>query len=205
MNTEIKINKEVDSLIDLALQEDLGDFGDITSNFILNSRKEGEAVIISKQAGVIAGLPIAERVFKKVNPALEVENRVEEGAIIESSEEIIGIFGPLTGILTAERSALNFLQRLSGIATLTAEFVRKVEGTKAKILDTRKTTPGFRMLEKDAVRTAGGHNHRFGLYDMILIKENHIAATGGIRNAVQRIREKNENQKSPPADRSRGS
>lgn len=194
MNTPFKINIEVESLIDLALREDLDDFGDITSNFILNSRKEGQAIIIAKQAGVIAGLPIAEQVFKRVNPAIKVKNRVEEGAKVEPSEEIVGISGPLIGILTAERTALNFLQRLSGIATLTAEFVRKTEGTKTKILDTRKTTPGFRMLEKYAVRTGGGHNHRFGLYDMVLIKENHIATAGGITNAVQQIREKMQNR-----------
>ena len=194
MNTPFKINKEVESLIDLALQEDLGDFGDITSNFILNSRKDGQAIIIAKQAGVIAGLPIAERVFKKVNSRLKVQSRVGEGAKVEPSEEIVLISGPLSGILTAERTALNFLQRLSGIATLSAEFVRKTAGTKTKILDTRKTTPGFRMLEKYAVRTGGGHNHRFGLYDMVLIKENHIAAAGGITNAVQQIREKMQNR-----------
>ena len=113
---------------------------------------------------------------------------------VEPSEEIVRISGPLSGILTAERTTLNFLQRLSGIATLTAEFVSKAAGTKAKILDTRKTTPGFRMLEKYAVRKGGGHNHRFGLYDMVLIKENHITAAGGIKNAVQQIREKMQNR-----------
>jgi len=194
MDTPFKINKEIDSLIDLALREDLGGFGDITSDFILNSGKEGQASIVAKQAGVIAGLPIAERVFQKVNPAIKVINRVEEGMKVEPSEEIVCISGPLSGILTAERTTLNFLQRLSGIATLTAEFVSKAEGTKAKILDTRKTTPGFRMLEKYAVRKGGGHNHRFGLYDMVLIKENHITAAGGIKNAVQQIREKMQNR-----------
>lgn len=189
MDIALKITDEVEALIDLALKEDLGENGDVTSNFILNSDKKGQASIIAKQAGIIAGLPIAERVFQKVNPALAVQNRVEEGAKVEPSEEIVRISGPLGDILTAERTALNFLQRLSGIATLTAEYVRQTGGTQAKILDTRKTTPGFRMLEKYAVRKGGGQNHRFGLYDMVLIKENHISTAGGIINAVQQIRE----------------
>ena len=189
MDIALKITDEVEALIDLALKEDLGENGDVTSNFILNSDKKGQASIIAKQAGIIAGLPIAERVFQKVNPALAVQNRVEEGAKVEPSEEVVRISGPLGDILTAERTALNFLQRLSGIATLTAEYVRQTGGTQAKILDTRKTTPGFRMLEKYAVRKGGGQNHRFGLYDMVLIKENHISTAGGIINAVQQIRE----------------
>ena len=189
MDIALKITDEVEALIDLALKEDLGENGDVTSNFIRNSDKKGQASIIAKQAGIIAGLPIAERVFQKVNPALAVQNRVEEGTKVEPSEEVVRISGPLGDILTAERTALNFLQRLSGIATLTAEFVKKVKGSKAKILDTRKTTPGFRILEKYAVRTGGGQNHRFGLYDMVLIKENHISTAGGIINAVQQIRE----------------
>ena len=189
MDITLKITDEVEALIDLALKEDLGENGDVTTNFILNSDKEGQASIIAKQAGIIAGLPIAERVFQKVNPALAVQNRVEEGTKVEPSEEVVRISGPLGDILTAERTALNFLQRLSGIATLTAEYVRQTGGTQAKILDTRKTTPGFRMLEKYAVRKGGGQNHRFGLYDMVLIKENHISTAGGIINAVQQIRE----------------
>ena len=189
MDIALKITDEVEALIDLALKEDLGENGDVTSNFILNSDKKGQASIIAKQAGIIAGLPIAERVFQKVNPALAVQNRVEEGTKVEPSEEVVRISGPLGDILTAERTALNFLQRLSGVATLTAEYVRQTGGTHAKILDTRKTTPGFRMLEKYAVRKGGGQNHRFGLYDMVLIKENHISTAGGIINAVQQIRE----------------
>lgn len=194
MDIALKITDEVEALIDLALKEDLGENGDVTSNFILNSDKKGQASIIAKQAGIIAGLPIAERVFQKVNPALAVQNRVEEGAKVEPSEEVVRISGPLGDILTAERTALNFLQRLSGIATLTAEYVRKAGRTQAKILDTRKTTPGFRMLEKYAVRKGGGQNHRFGLYDMVLIKENHIAAAGGVTKAVQKIRAKMQNK-----------
>lgn len=194
MDIALKITDEVEALIDLALKEDLGENGDVTSNFILNSGQEGQASIIAKQAGIIAGLPIAERVFQKVNPALAVQNRVKEGAKVEPSEEVVRISGPLGDILTAERTALNFLQRLSGVATLTAEFVGKAAGTQAKILDTRKTTPGFRMLEKYAVRKGGGQNHRFGLYDMVLIKENHIAAAGGVTKAVRKIRAKMQNR-----------
>ena len=134
-------------------------------------------------------MPKLEWVFKKVNPGLKVDNRGEEGSKVQRYEEVVRIIGPLAGILTAERTGLNFLQRLSGIATLTAEFARKVAGTTVRILDTRKTTPGFRVLEKYAVRAGGGGNHRFGLYDMVLIKENHIAAAGGIASAVEQTRE----------------
>lgn len=189
MKPALKLTNEIESLIDLALREDLGENGDVTSNCILNSDDEGQANIIVKKDGIIAGLPIAEWVFKKVNPGLKVQNRVEEGSKVQRYEEVVRIIGPLAGILTAERTGLNFLQRLSGIATLTAEFVRKVAGTKVRILDTRKTTPGFRVLEKYAVRAGGGGNHRFGLYDMVLIKENHIAAAGGIASAVEQTRE----------------
>lgn len=189
MKPALKLTNEIELLIDLALREDLGENGDVTSNCILNSDDEGQASIIVKKDGIIAGLPIAEWVFKKVNPGLKVQNRVEEGSKVQRDEEVVRIIGPLAGILTAERTGLNFLQRLSGIATLTAEFVRKVAGTKVKILDTRKTTPGFRVLEKYAVRAGGGGNHRFGLYDMVLIKENHIAAAGGIASAVEQTRE----------------
>ena len=189
MKPALKLTNEIELLIDLALREDLGENGDVTSNCILNSDDEGQASIIVKKDGIIAGLPIAEWVFKKVNPGLKVQNRVEEGSKVQRCEEVVRIMGPLAGILTAERTGLNFLQRLSGIATLTAEFVRKVADTKVRILDTRKTTPGFRVLEKYAVRAGGGGNHRFGLYDMVLIKENHIAAAGGIASAVEQTRE----------------
>ena len=189
MKPALKLTNEIESLIDLALREDLGENGDVTSNCILNCDDEGQASIIVKKDGIIAGLPIAEWVFKKVNPGRKVQNRVEEGSKVQRYEEVVRIIGPLAGILTAERTGLNFLQRLSGIATLTAEFVRKVAGTKVRILDTRKTTPGFRVLEKYAVRAGGGGNHRFGLYDMVLIKENHIAAAGGIASAVEQTRE----------------
>ncbi|MCH8020562.1 carboxylating nicotinate-nucleotide diphosphorylase [candidate division KSB1 bacterium] len=194
MKPALKLTNEIESLIDLALREDLGENGDVTSNCILNSDDEGQASIIVKKDGIIAGLPIAEWVFKKVNPGLKVQNRVEEGSKVQRYEEVVRIIGPLAGILTAERTGLNFLQRLSGIATLTAEFVRKVAGTKVRILDTRKTTPGFRVLEKYAVRAGGGGNHRFGLYDMVLIKENHIAAAGGIASAVEQTRENMKNR-----------
>ncbi len=194
MKPALKLTNEIESLIDLALREDLGENGDVTSNCILNSDDEGQASIIVKKDGIIAGLPIAEWVFKKVNPGLKVQNRVEEGSKVQRYEEVVRIIGPLAGIMTAERTGLNFLQRLSGIATLTAEFVRKVAGTKVTILDTRKTTPGFRVLEKYAVRAGGGGNHRFGLYDMVLIKENHIAAAGGIASAVEQTRENMKNR-----------
>jgi nicotinate-nucleotide pyrophosphorylase (carboxylating) len=185
----LEITKEIDHIIHLALTEDLDEAGDVTSNLLLSPSKRGKAVIVAKQRGVIAGLKIVHRVFKKVDPQIEISDLVEEGALVNPPDTIVKIAGPLCSILTAERTALNFLQRLSGIATLTAQFVEQVKGTQAQILDTRKTTPGFRLLEKYAVRVGGGLNHRKGLFDMILIKENHIVAAGGVSQAVRTIKE----------------
>ena len=147
-----------------------------------------EAQIVAKAAGIIAGLPVAQRVFYHLDPAVEFRPVVGEGAAVRAGETIARLFGRAHPILTGERVALNFLQHLSGIATHTARFVALVQGTRARITDTRKTVPGLRVLAKYAVRVGGGHNHRLGLYDAVLIKENHAAAAGGIAAAVARAR-----------------
>jgi len=168
-----------------ALAEDIGS-GDITTILTTDPETPGRAVIRSNQEGVLAGALAACIVFTTADPSLEVVSSIMDGARVAAGDTIMRIAGRGTSILTAERTALNFLQRMSGIATLTAEFVRLVEGTRAKITDTRKTAPGLRLTDKLAVRAGGGVNHRFGLYDMILIKDNHIAAAGGITAAVAR-------------------
>ena len=179
------------NLIDLALAEDLGETGDITVRAIFTeeNRKTGEAVVIAKSAGVVAGLKIFSRVFAKVESFVQIDFSVNDKDDLSPKQTVANLRGPLASILAGERVALNFLQRLSGIATLTKKFVDAVAGTKAKILDTRKTTPGWRVLEKYAVQCGGGFNHRLGLYDMFLIKENHIAVAGSIAAAVRQCRE----------------
>ena len=183
-------------LIDLALAEDLGETGDITTRAIFTeeNNKMGDAVVIAKSAGVVAGLKIFSRVFMKVESSVQVKSSVHDKDWLSPKQEIVRLRGPVAAILTGERVALNFLQRLSGVATLTKKFVDAVAGTKAKILDTRKTTPGWRMLEKYAVQCGGGLNHRLGLHDMFLIKENHITAAGSIAAAVQKCRALNQQQ-----------
>lgn len=180
-------------LISLALSEDLGTIGDITTHAILaddpaDCRTAAHAVIIAKSPGTIAGLKIFAIVFAKLTPAAQLELLVDDKDRVIKKQEIVRLHGPISTILSGERVALNFLQRLSGIATLTRKFVDAVAGTKTKILDTRKTTPGWRVLEKYAVQCGGGLNHRLGLHDMFLLKENHLAAAGGIASAVQKCR-----------------
>ncbi len=178
-------------LIELAFAEDFGEIGDMTTQavFAETQAKTGQAVIIAKSAGVAAGLNILARVFAKIEPPVQVNLRAQDKDAITPRQEVVRLHGPTASILSGERVALNFLQRLSGIATLTKKFVDAVAGTKAKILDTRKTTPGWRVLEKYAVQCGGGYNHRLGLHDMFLIKENHIAAAGSIAAAVRQCRE----------------
>ncbi|AEG33419.1 MULTISPECIES: carboxylating nicotinate-nucleotide diphosphorylase [Thermus] len=169
------------------LREDLGQ-GDLTSLLVVPEDLEGEAVILAKEEGVLAGLWVAERVFALADPRTAFTPLVAEGARVAEGTEVARIRGPLRGILAGERLALNLLQRLSGIATLTRAYVEALAGTKAQILDTRKTTPGLRALEKYAVRVGGGRNHRYGLFDGILIKENHVRAAGGVGEAVRRAK-----------------
>ncbi|RQW01618.1 carboxylating nicotinate-nucleotide diphosphorylase [candidate division KSB1 bacterium] len=175
-------------LVASALAEDLGDRGDITTLALNASRQQSTAVIIAKQEGIVCGLDIVKLVFQRVDPAVIVEAAVKDGDRVGLLQPFLQLSGPSQSILVAERICLNFVGRLSGIATCTRQFVDAILGTKARILDTRKTTPGWRLLEKYAVRCGGGDNHRIGLYDMFLIKENHIAAAGGMRHAVDRCR-----------------
>ena len=169
------------------LREDLGQ-GDLTSLLVVPEDIEGEAVILAKEGGVLAGLWVAERVCALADPRTAFAPLVAEGARVAEGTEVARVRGPLRGILAGERLALNLLQRLSGIATLTRAYVEALAGTKAQILDTRKTTPGLRALEKYAVRVGGGRNHRYGLFDGILSKENHVRAAGGVGEAVRRAK-----------------
>jgi nicotinate-nucleotide pyrophosphorylase (carboxylating) len=173
-------------LIQRALAEDIGP-GDVTARLLPESLS-GTAELLSKSELVLAGGEVFAAVFRAVDPRIEVKLDRPDGARVSNRQVIGRITGPARSILTGERTALNFVQRLSGIATFTARCVDAVVGTKAKIVDTRKTTPGLRVLEKHAVRMGGGYNHRFGLFDGILIKDNHIAALGGVAEAVRRAR-----------------
>jgi len=177
----------VRSAVRAALQEDLGAAGDITTDAIVPSGAKGEAAVVSRQQGVVAGLDLAEAAFKALDRNCLFTRIVGDGGKVGRGGTIAEISGKKRALLTAERTALNFLNRLSGIATLTAAFVDAVTGTKARIACTRKTTPGLRALEKYAVLAGGGVNHRFGLYDAALIKDNHIAAAGGITEALKRF------------------
>ncbi len=174
-------------LIERALSEDIG-AGDVTTRAIVPAAVAGHAVIIAKADGIVAGLPVVSQVFHRVDPHIQLELHATDGEPVTTGDVIATVTGPLAGILTGERVGLNFLCHLSGIATLTARYVDAVAVYNAVILDTRKTTPGWRALEKYAVRVGGGRNHRSGLYDMVLIKDNHIAIAGSVTAAVQRVR-----------------
>ena len=178
-----------DTLIRLALAEDLGAAGDRTSLATIPETATARAAFVGRAVGVVAGLPVAERVCRAVSGDLSFTAAVGDGAATAPGTILATVSGPLRAILAAERTALNFLQRLGGVASLTRQFVDAVGNYRAKILDTRKTTPGWRLLEKYAVRTGGGTNHRIGLYDGILIKDNHLAGLGGdVRRAVESAR-----------------
>ena len=181
---------EVNRIVDLSLKEDIG-AGDLTTELLFPEAIECEAVIKAKETGVLAGLPIAKIVFEKLDSSLVWDENKKDGDIVSNGDVIVSIKGSQKHILTGERLALNILQRLSGIATLTSKFVKEVEGFKAQIVDTRKTVPGLRALGKYAVVVGGGFNHRFGLFDGILIKDNHIKLSGGIAEAVSRIKARN--------------
>lgn len=189
-----KTNKPIMALVKLALEEDLGT-GDVTVNALIPNDLKGVGRIMAKQEGIMAGLEPAKRVFEHVDPSLTIKTFVADGDRIKPKDTLMEIHGSVGSLLKGERTALNFLQHLAGIASFTARFVEAVEGTSAKILDTRKTLPGFRLLEKAAVKAGGGTNHRTGLYDMVLIKDNHLAAMlkdgepASVRKAVTRARE----------------
>ncbi|HLX57175.1 MAG TPA: carboxylating nicotinate-nucleotide diphosphorylase [Ktedonobacteraceae bacterium] len=174
-------------LIRAALEED-GAYADITTLSTVPPRQQAQGSIITRQAGVIAGLAIAAATFHELDARMEVTLLVEDGAVVQPGQVVATISGPARAVLSAERVALNFLGRLSGIATLTAQCVHALEGTQTRILDTRKTTPGLRSLEKEAVRLGGGQNHRFGLNDGVLIKDNHIKAAGGVAQSISAAR-----------------
>ena len=183
----MKDNSILDTLIEIALKEDLGDAGDITSNFFIDNNSLSNGTIIAKENCVIAGSEIAERVFKRLDPNIEVKVELTSGSIASTGDVIISLSGKSCSILSAERIALNFLQRLSGIATITKKYVEAVKETNAKILDTRKTTPGWRVLEKMAVKSGGGLNHRMGLFDMAMLKDNHLTNESDPRSLQQKI------------------
>ena len=180
-----------DNLLKLALKEDLGDVGDVTSRAIFDDSQEITALLKSKDTGVLAGLPFFSQVFRKVNKDIEVEKLVEDGTPLKPGDLVARVKGPVASVLEAERTAINFLSFLSGIASVTAEHIAAANDKgHVVILDTRKTLPGYRTLSKYAVTMGGGKNHRMGLYDMVMIKDNHADAAGGITPAVHKVREK---------------
>ena len=174
-------------LIMMALKEDIGE-GDITSAYFIPEEKMARAFLSVRHEGVVSGVSIAEKVFSEVDPSLVVQVLVEDGSRVSEGAVLMMIEGKARSILTAERTALNFLQRLSGVASITARYVAAVKHTRAKILDTRKTTPGYRTLEKKAVLDGGGTNHRMGLYDSAMVKDNHLVSDGGLESLQAAIR-----------------
>jgi nicotinate-nucleotide pyrophosphorylase (carboxylating) len=178
----------IDEAVQRALAEDLGRAGDITSIATIPEGSQAHAILIARQSGVIAGLPLAVAVFQKLSPDIHIQAHFRDGGTVAAGVHVLTISGPARAVLAGERTALNFVGRLSGIATLTSDHVRHTAGTKLRICCTRKTTPGLRALEKYAVRCGGGFNHRFGLDDAILIKDNHIAVAGGITPVLKRAR-----------------
>ncbi len=177
----------LDQLIQLALAEDIG-AGDVTTQALVSPDLPGAAVCVAKSEQVLAGSDVATRVFQILDPSVRVSRSAGDGAALSPGDVAFEVSGPLRSLLTGERTALNFVQRLSGIATATRTATRQLAGTKTKLLDTRKTTPGFRAIEKRAVRAGGGHGHRTSLADGVMIKDNHIAAVGSLREAIRRAR-----------------
>ena len=180
-------NELIDELLDLAFAEDVGD-GDHTTLSTIPADAIGRSRLLVKEEGVIAGVEMAEKVLHRVDPSIKVEIIITDGSRVNPGDVAFFAEGPVRSLLVAERTLLHIMPRLSGIATMTRRYQDKLEGLKTKVLDTRKTTPGMRMLEKEAVRLGGGTNHRIGLFDMILIKDNHIDFAGGIEKAVERAK-----------------
>ena len=181
------MNLLIDRLIDMAFAEDIGT-GDITTDSLVPAAHRGHGTIVAKEELILAGIDIAQSVFRKLDPEVQFQSFHEDGAAITRGETVLEIEGRMRALLTGERTALNFLQRLSGIATHVHGYVKAMPHSRVRLVDTRKTTPGWRALEKYAVRMGGAHNHRMALYDGILIKDNHIAACGGIPEAVAAAR-----------------
>jgi nicotinate-nucleotide pyrophosphorylase (carboxylating) len=178
----------IEPIVRNALAEDLGLAGDITSAAVIPAEHCSSLVMAARQPGILAGLDAAELAFQLVDPAVTIARHLEDGSVVNAGDIVATISGPSRGLLTGERTALNFLGHLSGIATVTAALVEAVKGTRASIACTRKTTPGLRALEKYAVRAGGGMNHRFALNDAVLIKDNHVAIAGGVAEAIRRAR-----------------
>ncbi|GAB1359603.1 carboxylating nicotinate-nucleotide diphosphorylase [Porphyromonadaceae bacterium] len=183
MKTEL-----IDQLIDIAFSEDIGD-GDHTTLSSIPPSALGKAKLLVKEEGVIAGIEIAKRIFNRLDPSLAVTQFINDGEEVRVGDVVFVVSGKVQSLLQAERLVLNVMQRMSGVATVTRRYAKALEGTKTRVLDTRKTTPGMRMLEKEAVRLGGGTNHRIGLFDMILLKDNHVDFAGGIPNAIKRAQE----------------
>lgn len=178
----------VDKLIDLAFAEDIGD-GDHTTLSTIPAEAMGKNMLLIKEDGVLAGVEMAKRIFERFDKDLQVEVLIEDGAEVKKGDIAMYVTGSVRSLLQTERLMLNVMQRMSGIATMTRKYVRRLEGTNTRVLDTRKTTPGMRIMEKEAVRIGGGVNHRIGLFDMILIKDNHVDFAGGIKQAIERAKE----------------
>ena len=174
-----------DRLIDLAFAEDIGD-GDHTTLCCIPKEAMGKSKLLIKEEGILAGVEIAKEVFRRFDPEMQVEVLMQDGAHVKPGDVAMVVTGRVQSLLQTERLMLNIMQRMSGIATMTHKYVERLEGTKTRVLDTRKTTPGMRMLEKAAVKIGGGVNHRIGLFDMILLKDNHVDFAGGIANAINR-------------------
>ena len=185
---EEKYEPFVKNLIELAIAEDIGD-GDHTSLATIPAERRGRMKLLVKQPGIVAGVEIAEMVFRRLDPAVTFEKLIEDGTPVSVGDIVFTVEGRVLTLLQSERLVLNLMQRMSGVATRTAEYVKLIEGTGATLIDTRKTTPGMRVLDKMAVRIGGGGNHRMGLFDMILLKDNHIDFSGGIYNAVTNAKE----------------
>lgn len=179
------IDQLIDELITLAFAEDIGD-GDHTTLCCIPSTEMGKSRLIIKETGVLAGVEMAQRIFKHFDPDMRMEVFIRDGAEVNKGDIAFTVEGKVQSLLQTERLVLNVMQRMSGIATTTRRYVKALEGTKTRVLDTRKTTPGMRMLEKEAVRIGGGVNHRIGLFDMILLKDNHVDFAGGIEQAITR-------------------
>jgi nicotinate-nucleotide pyrophosphorylase (carboxylating) len=177
----------IDAIVDVALREDMPD-GDVTSDNVIPTDSVSRAVLLAKQQGILVGLPVAQRVFEALDPDVSFDALRSDGEGIDPGDRLAVVAGNTIALLKGERTALNFMQRLSGIATLTRRYVEALEGTETRLLDTRKTTPGLRMLEKYAVKMGGGENHRLNLSDMVMLKDNHIRLVGSIAEAVRRAR-----------------
>jgi len=188
----LELDNEILGCIKRALTEDIG-AGDVTTNSIVRPEAHGTAHLVAKQQGVLSGLSVARAAFLLLSSDIQFKTTVSDGTTVARGQNLLELQGPARAILTGERTALNFLGRMSGIATLTRQFVEAIAGTRATILDTRKTVPGLRVIDKLAVKHGGGANHRFGLYDMVLIKNNHIDQAGSLSNAVDMARRANHN------------